>query len=85
MNKLRKLSSSTKRLVLLTLATAALAIPAAAISKPCTQWNVTCPDGTDTGAEVCCTSGQSSYAECDCLSWSQTGGWSDCELVTACY
>ncbi len=85
MNKWRKLSSSTKRLVLLTLATVALAIPAAAISRPCTVWNVTCPDGTETGATVCCAAGQTSGAECGCDFWSQSGGYSECSLTTICY
>lgn len=87
MNKLRKLlelSSSTKKLLLLTMATLALAVPALATSD-CTGYSVSCPDGTQTGALVCCGGGQSSYAECDCATWSQSGGWSDCFVTTLCY
>lgn len=82
MNKLRELSAVTKRLFLLTVATAAVAIPALA---GCETHNVTCPDGQPTGATVCCPEGYSSGAECVCYSWSASGGYSNCSLTTICY
>ena len=82
MKMLRELSTVTKRLILLTVVTAALAIPAFA---GCTTHYVTCADGTQTGAQVCCESGQSSYAVCPCNSWSASGGYSNCYLATGCY
>ncbi len=63
MNALRELSRVTKSLVLLTVATAALAIPALA---GCTTLYDTCPNGKETGATVCCEAGQQSAADCVC-------------------
>lgn len=82
MKALRELSTVTKRLFLLALATAALAIPAVA---GCTSHYVTCPDGTETGATVCCGAGQTSGAACTCTGWSQSGGYTGCSLTTICY
>lgn len=85
LRKLRELSSSTKRLVLLTIVTMALAMPAAAIRESCQVWDVVCPNGQETGADVCCVTGEQSYAECSCNEWSAPDGWSECGLVTVCY
>lgn len=84
LSKLLGLSSSMKQLFLLTIATLALAVPALATGD-CTAYSTTCPDGTQTGAVVCCGSGQSSYAECDCATWTQSGGYSNCYVTTLCY
>jgi hypothetical protein len=82
MKALRELSPVTKRLFLLTVAAAALAIPAVA---GCTAHYVTCPNGQQTGATVCCPDGQASGAECTCTGWSQSGGYTGCSLTTICY
>lgn len=82
MKTLRGLSSGTKRLFLLTVTAAALAIPALA---GCESLNATCPNGQETGATVCCEAGQVGGAECVCSFWSSSGGYSGCHLVTICY
>lgn len=82
MKALRELSTVTKRLFLLTVATAALAIPALA---GCQVHEATCPNGVQTGATVCCPDGYESGAACTCRGWSQSGGYTGCSLTTICY
>lgn len=82
MKALRELSTVTKRLFLLTVAAAALAIPAVA---GCTPYYLTCPDGTQTGATVCCPSGMQSGADCTCTGWTPGGGFTGCSVTTVCY
>lgn len=71
------------RLLVLAVVAVSLAIPAVAGSI-CGAHNATCPDGTSTGAIVCCGSG-SGYAECACETYNSDSGWSNCELIAGCY
>lgn len=81
MNALRNMSQTTKRLLLLTLFTLGPAIPA--IASGCQSMSTTCPDGSSTGAVVCCRTG-GGYVDCECTSWSSSTGYSGCFLVAGC-
>jgi hypothetical protein len=80
MTKLNKVGAIPKRLCLLTLATLALAT---AVFAGCNWVTADCADGSITGAQVCCDTGETGYGACFC-NWSASAGYFGCQFGAAC-